>query len=85
MKLFAVLLIAAGLSLAFNLDTDHSHANPALEAVESIVVCSDPVAEIAGEAPASYSVQSRRECGGNSILCMCFGNGSNRVCDYQNH
>ena len=42
MKLFAALPITAELSLAFNLGTNHSHANPALEAIESIVVCSEP-------------------------------------------
>ena len=83
MKLFAALLIAAGLSLAFNLDTDHSHANPALEAVESIVVCSDPVAEIAEEAPASYFVQ-QDHCTGGSYSCSCVtSSGGTQTCFYR--
>ena len=77
MKLFAALLIAAGLSLAFNLDANDSHANPALEAIESIVACSEPVAEIAGEAPAGYSAQL---CGGGLFLCTC----SRTHCEYKN-
>ena len=76
MKLFAALLIAAGLSLAFNLDANDSHANPALEAIESIVACSEPVAEIAGEALGSS--KQAYGCGGSQLTCQCFTLGPRR-------